>query len=209
MSSEYSNCTEFLSCNELFRIPIINVLDRDAAVKYPCRNGISGDTYPCNNIDMYSYLSLEDLGGGNVIDDEPFGNDIWGWTDDSGNEYALAGLADGTSIVDLSDPAKPNAIAFIESHNSAPSYWRDIKTFRSWAYIVQDFFSGGTHGLQYVNLDTIIQLAEQNNDDDSDIYYVASNNQYNYQELSINRCHNIFINEDSAFLYAVGGNEGK
>ena len=31
-------------------------------------------------------------------------NDIWGWVDSAGNEYAIVGTNDGTSIFDLSDP---------------------------------------------------------------------------------------------------------
>ena len=29
-------------------------------------------------------------------------NDIWGWVDSAGNEYAIVGMNDGTSIINLS-----------------------------------------------------------------------------------------------------------
>ena len=35
------------------------------------------------------------------------GNDIWGWVDGSGNEYALVGLKNGFSVVDVTNPNNP------------------------------------------------------------------------------------------------------
>ena len=64
--------------------------------------------FPSFNVDLLSHLSLSDIGAtGGVI-----GNDIWGWTDsDTGKEYALFGLTDRTSFIDISDPANPLNIA--------------------------------------------------------------------------------------------------
>ena len=31
-------------------------------------------------------------------------NDVWGYVDDIGNEYAIVGVINGTSIVDVTDP---------------------------------------------------------------------------------------------------------
>ena len=53
-------------------------------------------------------------------------NDIWGWVDSAGNEYAIVGMNDGTSIIDLSDPLSPQEVLFVPGMNSI---WRDIKTF--------------------------------------------------------------------------------
>ena len=35
-------------------------------------------------------------------------SDIWGYVDSTGNEYALVGLRNGFSVVDLSSPSNPN-----------------------------------------------------------------------------------------------------
>ena len=170
---------------------------------HPCINGYSASTYPCSNVDMYSHVPLYDLGGGDSLDGAPFGNDIWGWTSSSGKEYALAGLADGTSVVDISDPNNPNVVAFIKSHTTVGTYWRDMKIYQNYVYIVQDGTSG--HGLQYVNLDTLITRASSSSDD---IYYLESDDSLNEQENSISNCHNVFVNEDTGFLYAVGTDQG-
>ena len=37
-------------------------------------------------------------------------NDIWGWEDDNGNEFALVGLESGFSCVDVTDPSTPNRV---------------------------------------------------------------------------------------------------
>src|SRR5262249_8759777 len=55
----------------------------------PCTNGHAGH-YPCNNVDLESFLPLSTIGGGS-------GSDLWGWTDpQTGKEYALMGRSTGT-----------------------------------------------------------------------------------------------------------------
>ena len=41
------------------------------------------------------------------------GSDIWGWTDTTGNEYALVTLQNGFSVVDVTNPSTPNEKFFI------------------------------------------------------------------------------------------------
>ncbi|MCH7892209.1 MAG: hypothetical protein IH921_11970, partial [Gemmatimonadetes bacterium] len=68
-----------------------------------CEGG-TADAFTCSDLDMLSFLSVADLGGGRGVEV----NDVWGWTDpDSGREYALVGRYDGTSFVDVSDPVNP------------------------------------------------------------------------------------------------------
>ena len=59
-------------------------------------------------------------------------NDIWGYTDEFGNEYALVGGTKGTSVVDISDPANPVEVFF---EPGLESIWRDIKTVGDYAYV--------------------------------------------------------------------------
>ena len=69
----------------------------------PCEDGMAG-IYPCKGYDLLSRISLESFGSSE-------GNDNWGWTDpDTGKEYVLAGLDDGTSFVDISDPENPEIL---------------------------------------------------------------------------------------------------
>ncbi|HEY6905847.1 MAG TPA: hypothetical protein VI230_00180, partial [Ignavibacteriaceae bacterium] len=52
-------------------------------------------------------------------------NDIWGYTDQNGREYALLGVNTGTSVIDVTDPFNPVEVAFVPGSGSI---WRDIKT---------------------------------------------------------------------------------
>ena len=69
----------------------------------PCSGGFASG-FPCNEIDLYSNLTITQLGGTATAE----GNDIWGWTDSmDGKEYAIIGLTSHTSFVDITDPTSP------------------------------------------------------------------------------------------------------
>ena len=71
-----------------------------AATPVPCVNGFAGP-YPCDKVDMLAFMTLQSVGGGQ-------GNDVWGWTDPlTGREYAVLGLTNATSFVDITDPENP------------------------------------------------------------------------------------------------------
>ena len=66
-------------------------------------------------------------------------NDIWGYTDELGNEYALVGAKDGVSIVDVTVPTSPVEVKWIPGMNSI---WRDIKTVGDYAYVTTEAEEG-------------------------------------------------------------------
>ncbi|GAB4408287.1 MAG: hypothetical protein OHK0039_11260 [Bacteroidia bacterium] len=66
-------------------------------------------------------------------------NDIWGYVDSSGREYALVGRTDGVSIVDLAQPTQPVELHFIPG---AFSVWRDLKTYAHYAYVSNETNNG-------------------------------------------------------------------
>ena len=60
--------------------------------------------FSCSQVDLVSFLPVSPVGGGRGVRL----SGVWGWTDpESGKEYALLGRMDGTSFVDVSDPANP------------------------------------------------------------------------------------------------------
>src|SRR5687767_5936269 len=74
--------------------------------------GVPGQTLPggsgpaflsfaSNGIRLMSWLSLQDLNGGDN------GNSLWGYTSPSGREYACFGSQLGTHFVEVTDPANP------------------------------------------------------------------------------------------------------
>jgi choice-of-anchor B domain-containing protein len=66
-------------------------------------------------------------------------SDIWGYVDEDGNEYALVGVYNGFSVVDVTNPASPEEVHFIPGPQSI---WRDIKTFGNYAYISNESSQG-------------------------------------------------------------------
>ena len=114
-----------------------------------CDGGLAGD-YPCLGYDLQSIVSLSVMGA-------TAGNDSWGWTDSqSGKEYVLMGLDNGTAFIDISKPDQP---VFLGKLNSAtvPSTWRDIKVFQNHAFIVSE---AQNHGLQVFDLTRLRDITE-------------------------------------------------
>ena len=157
-----------------------------------CEGG-AANTFGCTDVDMLSFLSVADLGGGRGVEV----NDVWGWTDpDSGREYALVGRYDGTSFVDVSDPINPRYIGDLPlTEGARPDVWRDIKVYRDHAFIVAD--GAGEHGMQIFDLTKLRDVRGDPVTFEEDAHYdqIAS-------------AHNIVINEETGFAYAVGAGEG-
>ena len=110
-------------------------------------------------------------------------NDVWGYADENGNEYAFVGTIHGLSIVDVSEPTNPNELFFIEGESST---WRDIKTWQHYAYVVNE--KGG--GILIIDLSELPTAIDT-------VSYDAEGN--------IWKAHNIWIDE-FGFAYVAGFN---
>jgi choice-of-anchor B domain-containing protein len=116
-------------------------------------------------------------------------NDVWGYVDSQENEYAIVGLVNGTSFVDVTDPTNPIEVAFIPGPSCV---WRDIKTWNNYAYIVHDGVGfPDSQGLMIVNL--------------SDISNGVIDFSHFYHNSQFNNAHNIYIDEKGC-VYLFGGN---
>ncbi|MDC1012713.1 choice-of-anchor B family protein, partial [Flavobacteriaceae bacterium] len=149
--------------------------------KTPCEDGMAG-SYPCSGYDLLSRISISNFGS-------EAGNDNWGWTDpETGKEYVLSGLDDGTAFVDISDPENPMKLGKLPTATDA-SWWRDIKVFKDHAFIVSE---AQNHGLQVFDL---TRLREVNSPQTftSDTRLTEFGN-----------AHNIWINEASGYAYVIG-----
>ncbi len=148
----------------------------------PCVNGMAG-IYPCNGLDLLSHLSLNDLGASS-------GNDSWGWTDPlDGKEYAIMGLSNGAAFVDITDPINPIYLGKLPTHTDS-STWRDIKVYNNYAFIVSE---ASGHGMQVFDLTRLRDVQNQPETFSEDAYYGG-----------FGHCHNLVINEETGFAYAVG-----
>ena len=154
----------------------------------PCENGFAGE-YPCNDYDLLANIPISTLANTNG---NPEGSDIWGWTDTTtGKEYALVATTNSTAFVDVSDPINPVFLGRLDS-NAGNNFWRDVKIYNNHAFIVAD--NVGAHGMQVFDLTKLRGVTSVQNFTADAIF------------TGVGSCHNIVINESSAFAYLVGCN---
>lgn len=134
------------------------------------------------NIELISHTSLGAIA-----------NDVWGYVDSSGREYAIVGTRPNTQIYLLNDSLPPKLIKTIDGFNSI---WRDYKSFGTYVYAVAD---QGKEGL------TIIDMSMA---PDSISYQRWTDTIYTSQvPVLLEKCHNLYI-DTSGFAYLSGCNPG-
>lgn len=165
----------------------------------PCVNGMAGE-YPCNDYDLMSRVPISTLAS--TLGNEE-GSDIWGWTDPLTNkEYAIVGTTNSTAFVDITNPTSPIFLGRIDTENGNTSFWRDVKVYNNYAFIVADNI--GNHGIQIFDLTNLRSgpnpdLTYTSAAGDGNVTNFAGNN-----GITIGSCHNIVINEAEGFAYLVG-----
>ena len=123
------------------------------------------------------------------------GNDIWGFVDENGTEYAVMGTRTATRIYSLEDPTNP-----IERYTvfGAASTWRDIKYYEGFLYVTTD---RGSDGL------TIIDCTQA----PESFSFTRWNPEVNAGSSidTLRRAHNIYIDTDTGIAYLSGHNVGR
>ena len=164
-------------------LPVQNL---NALAQTDCVGG-AADGYPCDNVDLGSFMPLSEIGSTQSNDE---GNDIWGWTDPlTGDEYAIMGRVFGTSFIDVTDPSNPVFVGELDTHGRFGSSWRDIKVYNNHAFIVSE---ARRHGMQVFDL-TQLRSATPGTLFQETAHYSG-----------FGSAHNIVINEGSGFAYGVG-----
>ncbi len=93
-----------------------------------------------SSIAIFAQLNLDSVGHVNYSVLHNTGlNDIWGYVDENNNDYSLVGGVDGTSVVDVTNPATATEVFWEPGMNSI---WRDLKTFGDYAYVTTEALSG-------------------------------------------------------------------
>ena len=157
-----------------------------------CAGG-EATVFGCNEVDLVAYMPVSQLGGQRGVRV----NDIWGWTDPETNrDYAIVGRSDGTSFVDVTDPPNPFLVGNLPRTEAAPSSsWRDMKVYSDHVFVVSD--NAPEHGMQVLDL---TRLREYDGEP------LALTEDALYDQVS--SVHNIVINEETGFAYAVGAGGG-
>ena len=114
-------------------------------------------------------------------------NDVWGYVDSAGVEYAILGVRSGTAVYSLENPKAPVRRAFIPG---AQSVWRDMKSYAGFVYAVAD---QGADGILAIDMRKgPANITHQ--------FYRPA-----IQNLSVDRCHNLYIDEKGT-MYLSGCN---
>ena len=157
-----------------------------------CGDG-RAEEFDCGNVDLVSFLPSEEM----EMDRGVLVSDVWGWTDpETGIEYGLIGHMGGTVFLDLSTPMNPRYLGTLPRTEGSPaSIWRDIKVYKDHAFIVAD--NAWEHGMQIFDLTQLRGLV------DTPVEFEVT-----AQYDQIHSAHNIVINEETGYAFAVGASAG-
>jgi len=134
-------------------------------------------------LDSVSHIDYQQLHSANL-------NDVWGYVDEAGNEYAIVGTTKGVSIVDVSDPVNPQEIFWL---GGIQSIWRDPKVFGDYAYITTE----ANEGMTIIDLSPLPSSTSLT----STIFMGQGG-------VTWDSAHNCFVDE-LGYLYVFGANYGE
>lgn len=132
------------------------------------------------SIDSLAHIDYQALHGANL-------NDVWGYVDELGNEYAIVGTSKGTSIVDIS-----NGVQEVFWLPGTTSIWRDPCVFGDHAYVTTE----AEDGLLIIDLSPLPQSTNLA----SSLYTGPANAQWQ-------SAHTCFTSPDG-YAYIFGANRG-
>ena len=115
---------------------------------------------------------------------------LWGYTAPDGREYALEGVEDYLSIVDITNPTSPIEVAQVPCSNSI---WHEIKTYSHYAYMVSDQTADGV---------IIVDLQNLPNSVTHTSWFGEGT-----PGLTVTRAHTLWIDTLEGILYLNGGSK--
>ena len=134
------------------------------------------------NVDSISHINYQQLHAANL-------NDVWGYVDEMGNEYALVGTSKGTSIVNVTDPTNPVEVFWLPG---STSIWRDPSSHGDYAYVTTE----AEDGLLIIDLSPLPQATNLT----TTLYTGPANNPWQ-------SAHTCFVDENG-YAYVFGANRG-
>jgi len=173
----------------------------EAHTNVECVDG-KADIFDCSNVDLISHMPLS------AISISPAeASDIWGHVDlNTGKEYAIMGLRNGTVVVDVSDPSSPQEVGAISGQSVT---WRDIKVYQyfdeslnlwqAYAYVTLDGANPSvTDHVTIINLNNLphsINVVEHNE---------TVNNAHNVYISNVDYTYNIARPNMTPVLHLIG-----
>ncbi|PSN61773.1 hypothetical protein BS50DRAFT_651183 [Corynespora cassiicola Philippines] len=167
---------------------------REVADFVACSNGTAvtdTDTFKCDKIDLYHFLSHSQLGS-----TRGFGSSSWGWTSADGREFVAIGQSDGTAFAEITSDGKLSYLGRLPQY-STPSQWREIRA-QGDLMIIGSEAQG--HGIQIFDMKKLLDLDPASPKTFSNQNDLAGH----YNRLPSGRTHNVVTNPDTNFIYSVG-----
>ena len=148
--------------------------------------------FGCDQVDLMSFIPISAIGGKRGVQL----SDIWGYNDpETGREIAIVGRVDGTSFVDITDPSRPVYLGDLPKTPGSPgSFWREIKTYKHYAFIVAD--ASPRHGMQVFDLHRLRGVRAPQTFT-ADAHYTRASS-----------VHDIVADTVSGYIYLTGSNAG-
>ena len=146
----------------LSRDPVASAALASRIEPAPCTDGVALDLFPCRGIDLLAWIPLAALRPGALT-----ASNLWGFVSrNDQREYAVIGLNNGTSVVDVTDPSAPVVVGSV---GGLVSPWREVKVFQpyepargrygAYAYVVSEAVGAGLQILDLSDLPRSISLA--------------------------------------------------
>ncbi|TKX24082.1 hypothetical protein C1H76_3650 [Elsinoe australis] len=158
--------------------------------------GDANNTFQCNNIDLYHFLSHAQLGS-----TQGQGYSSWGWTHKrSGREFVAIGQFDGTAFVEITRKGKMVYLGRLPQYDPIGSRWREIRTLGDYIVIGSEAI---VHGVQIFDMKKLLRL-----DPSNPKTFSQSDLTGWFGELPVGRTHNIVVNEELNYAIAAGSVRG-
>ncbi|PNS16945.1 hypothetical protein CAC42_4909 [Sphaceloma murrayae] len=157
--------------------------------------GDANNTFQCNNIDLYHFLSHAQLGS-----TQGQGSSSWGWTHKrSGREFVAIGQFDGTAFVEIKR-GRMVYIGRLPQYDPIGSRWREIRTLGDYIVIGSEAI---VHGVQIFDMKKLLNLSPKNPKTFSQSDLTGW-----FGELPVGRTHNVVVNEELGYAIAAGSVSG-
>ncbi len=151
--------------------------------------------FSANRIILKSNLTLAQIGGAPGA----LGSAIWGWTDTAAvggpREYAMFGLGNGTSFVDVTNASSPTYVGFLPSATGT-SVWRELRSAGNHALIVSD--GNGAHGMQVFDMTKLREYAG------APITFSTAESSFYTRYTGVTNAHTVHVNEATGYAYVFG-----
>ncbi|KAL0950265.1 hypothetical protein HGRIS_010245 [Hohenbuehelia grisea] len=157
----------------------------------PCVDGYAGE-FRCNNIDLYSFMSHKDLGGGAQ------GSSTWGWVHE-GREFIVIAQASGAAFAEVTKDGKLDYLGRLPKTTGAQStIWRELRVLDPYLIVGSEAMN---HHVQIFDLRKLLEIKPEEKpktyNPDKDVTGL-------FKGLPSGRTHNIVINWDLRYAVSVG-----